>query len=118
MRYALCWHLPTVDSWRLSVRKAGARVCGGLCREIVVRHIPRLIGVAVYSVWQELRDYQTMEHTHLLLEHSAREGGCVDFGKAITHMHYHPVSRVICVPRIDEPSVCLRWMGLLSAPFV
>ena len=32
-----------------------------------------------------------MEHVHQLLEQSARDGGCEDFGKAITHLHYHPV---------------------------
>ncbi|CAM9911484.1 unnamed protein product [Hapterophycus canaliculatus] len=31
-----------------------------------------------------------MEHAHQLLEQSARDGGCADFGKAITHSHYHP----------------------------
>lgn len=28
---------------------------------------------------------------HQLLEQSARDGGCEDFGKAVTHLHYHPV---------------------------
>lgn len=34
-----------------------------------------------------------MEHAHQLLEQSARDGGCSDFGKAITHSHYHPVKQ-------------------------
>ncbi|CAN0004632.1 unnamed protein product [Pylaiella littoralis] len=42
---------------------------------------------------QELRDYETMERAHQLLQQSARDGGCEDFGKAITHSHYHPKYR-------------------------
>lgn len=42
--------------------------------------------------WQELRDYDVMDDVDKLLRLSARRGGCGDFGKAITHTHYHPVS--------------------------
>ncbi|CBJ31484.1 expressed unknown protein [Ectocarpus siliculosus] len=39
---------------------------------------------------EELRDYETMEHAHQLLQQSACDGGCQDFGTYITHSHYHP----------------------------
>ena len=41
---------------------------------------------------QELEDYQTMEHAHLLLQQSANDGGCDDFGQNFIFGPYHPVS--------------------------
>ncbi|CAM9484483.1 unnamed protein product, partial [Discosporangium mesarthrocarpum] len=60
--------------------------------------------VAPYA--EDLQDYHIMEQVNVLLGRCTRNGGCVDLGKAITLLHYHP--NFLNTAKPDTPRRALR----------